>query len=285
MSKIAVIGIGLMGKALVKRLSDTGYQAIAYNRTLEKLTSLETDGVEITTDIRKALENSDCTLVMLSDAEAISSVLLSQRAYLENKVIIQMGTISPQQSRNIHEVIVTAGGEYLEAPVLGSIPEVKTGKLLIMVGGSEAQYQRWLPLFSHLGTDPRYIGEVGTAAAMKLSLNQLIASLTTAFALSLSFVEHQGVDIGQFMSILRQSALYAPTFDKKLSRMLERSYANPNFPTKHLLKDVNLFIRDAETLNINTEALQGIRSILEKATDLGLADSDYSALFSAIDSV
>jgi 3-hydroxyisobutyrate dehydrogenase len=125
------------------------------------------------------------------------------------------------------------------------------------------------------------IGEVGSAAALKLALNQLIASLTSAFALSLAFLSKQEVDLEKFMTILRQSALYAPTFDKKLTRMLEENYANPNFPTKHLLKDVNLFLAESEQLDLTVFPLTGVQRLLEKALSLGLADEDYSALYTA----
>lgn len=286
MSKIAVLGIGLMGEPLVKRLLETGHQAIAYNRTPSKLATVEAMGAEVTTDVGVALQNCDCALLMLSDAKAIASVLDPETVYphLQGRVIIQMGTIAPRESQNLLQTIEGIGGEYLEAPVLGSIPQVKTGELLVMVGATSKQYEQWSPLLANLGPDPMYIGAVGTASALKLALNQLIASLTAAFGLSLSFVQRQGVDVEQFMTILRQSALYAPTFDKKLSRMLEHTYANPNFPTKHLLKDVDLFIDSATGVNLNVDALTGVRTLVQQAMKQGLAEGDYSAIFEAISS-
>lgn len=163
-----------------------------------------------------------------------------------------MGTIAPSDSRTLHAQITAAKGEYLEAPVLGSIPEVIAGTLLVMVGATEAQFQRWHSLFQCFGTEPRHIGEVGTAAALKLALNQMIASLTTRFALSLEFVQQQRVRVKSFIETLRQSALYAPTFDKKLQRMLESNFANPNFSTQHLLKDVRLFLSETKDSNIKS---------------------------------
>jgi 3-hydroxyisobutyrate dehydrogenase len=165
---------------------------------------------------------------------------------------------------------------------LGSIPEAKAGKLIVMVGGSPEQFQRWLELLQHFGSEPLLIGSVGAAAAVKLALNQLIASLTAAFALSLGFIQHQGTDVELFMQILRNSALYAPTFDKKLQRMLERNYSNPNFPTKHLMKDTDLFISEAKSVGLNISTIEGVRKILEMALNKGLAEEDYSSLFSAI---
>ncbi len=151
-----------------------------------------------------------------------------------------------------------------------------------MVGSTKAQFDRYSELLKCYSPEPMYIGEVGTAAAMKLALNQLIVGLTSTFAVSLSFAQKQGVDIEQFMSVVRQSTLYTPTFDKKLEQMRDRNFANPNFPTKHLLKDTNLFLNQAAELDLNTSSLEGIKQIIEQATAIGLADLDYSAIYSAI---
>ena len=99
-------------------------------------------------------------------------------------------------------------------------------------------------------------------AFIKLALNHLIAGLTRTFTLRLGFVKQQGVDVDKFMSIVRQSASYAPIFDKKLSRMSNHNYSNSNFPTKHLLKDTNLFLTQAETLGLDTSSLKGIKQIM-----------------------
>jgi 3-hydroxyisobutyrate dehydrogenase len=134
----------------------------------------------------------------------------------------------------------------------------------------------------NFGPDPRLVGAVGSASALKLALNQLIASLTSAFALSLSFVQRQGVDVDVFMQVLRESALFAPTFDKKLQRMLEGNYANPNFPTKHLMKDTDLFIEEAKSAGLNVSSIEGVREIIETAMKMSLSNADYSSVFSAI---
>lgn len=283
--KIGFLGTGLMGGAMVRRLLDAKIPVVAYNRTASKLAPLKEAGAEITDSSIEAMQASECLILMLTNAEAIRSILLSEKAssYLSNRTVIQMGTIAPVESEALRDAIAAKGGEYLEAPVLGSIPEAKAGELLVMVGASETQFQRWLPLLKQFGKDPHLIGDVGTAAALKLALNQLIASLTSAFALSLSLVQCQGVEVEKFMEILRQSALYAPTFDKKLARMRDRNYANPNFPTKHLLKDIDLFLKQATQMDINVQSLTGVRQVVEQAIALGLSDEDYSALFSAID--
>lgn len=281
--KVGFIGTGLMGLPMAQRLLESNIELVAYNRTTAKLEPLKQAGAAVATEPDEVISACDCVILMLTDATAIRSLLLGdRRQHLTGRTVIQMGTIAPAESRAIRDEIVNAGGEYLEAPVLGSIPEAKAGKLIVMVGSSNEQFQRWKELLQHLGSEPLLIGPVGTAAAVKLALNQLIASLTAGFALSLGFIQHQGVNTDLFMQVLRGSALYAPTFDKKLQRMSDRNYANPNFPTKHLLKDTDLFISEAESANLNTSSIQGVRKILEIALAQTVSEEDYSSLYSAI---
>jgi 3-hydroxyisobutyrate dehydrogenase len=282
--KIGFIGTGLMGQPMAVKLLEAGLSVIAYNRTGSKLQPIQEAGATVADSPKTVLEEADCIILMLTDAQAIKEMLLAENtlSLLKNRTIIQMGTISPQESKSICDKVIAAGGTYLEAPVLGSIPEVKTGELIVMVGSTEAQFQQWLPILKHYSPEPMHIGAVGTASAMKLALNQLIAGLTATFALTVAFVKCQGVDVEQFMQVVRASALYAPTFDKKLARMLEGNFANPNFPTKHLLKDTNLFLHQAKELGLETDNLEGIKTILEKALEMGLADTDYSAIYQAI---
>ncbi len=282
--KVAFLGTGLMGLPMAQRLLEAKVELIAYNRTPEKLEPLKAAGAEVVTQPSGAIRAADCVILMLTNAAAIYSVLLSDRSSqaVAGRSVIQMGTITPTESREIRDAVVAAGGEYLEAPVLGSIPEAKEGKLIVMVGAHQEQYQRHFELLKHFGPEPILVGSVGTGAALKLALNQLIASLTTAFALSLSFTQRQGIDVDAFMYVLRQSALYAPTFDKKLQRMLEGNYANPNFPMKHLMKDTDFFIDEAKAAALNVSSIEGVRTILEMAMKMSFAHDDYSAVFSAI---
>ena len=279
-----LMGTGLMGLPLAERLLAAELPLIIYNRTPEKAAVLVDVGAVLAAQPSDVLLSAECIFLMLTDGAAIESLLLTpeSRSALPGRTIIQMGTIAPEESREFQITIAKAGGSYLECPVLGSIPEAQTGQLLLMVGSTPEQFTTWNPLLSHFGPNPRYIGPVGTAMALKLALNQLIAGLTSTFALSLGFVQQQGVEVQQFMDILRQSALYAPTFDKKLQRMLDRNFANPNFPVKHLAKDVGLFLQESHRMNLNDSTLTTLAEILQQTIAAGLANRDYSALFDTV---
>jgi len=279
--QVAVLGMGLMGRALAGRLAGEGYEVSVWNRT----PGAGVDGARVADKASEAIARAETVILSLSDYDAIDAVLFAPetRPVLAGRCFLQMGTIAPSESRRLAEVITVAGGEYLEAPVLGSIPEARQGTLILMVGGEEGLYERRLGLLRTLGPKPLYIGEIGQAATVKLALNQLIAGLTSSFALSLGLITQAGLDVEQFMGILRDSALYAPTFDKKLQRMLDRDYGNPNFPVRHLLKDVNLFLDAAGEAGLDVGVLLAIHELLIDTEQQGLQGADYSALYESID--
>lgn len=280
---IGIIGIGLMGRAFVERYLSQGYKVRVFNRTQNNVKDLIDNGVIVCSTADELIDLSDTIILMVSDADAISNLLqLDKQKDLHGKTILQMATISPTQSKEIGEVITACGGHYMEAPVLGSLPEAKTGTLIIMAGGSKDLFDNVLPTLQVLGTAPRYIGETGSAAALKLAMNQLIASLTAGFSLSLGYAIKNGVDIDLFMDTVRESALYAKTYDKKLEKYLQRDFGTANFSTQHLLKDIRLFIDDAKAEGLNTDALEGIERITSKAVEDGMETMDYSSIFEVI---
>lgn len=284
---IALLGTGLLGRAIAGRLQSVGHIVTAYNRTTTKALPLQACGITVVTRPEQAIAQADCVVLMLADAAAIHAVLLTPAslAVLRGKTVIQMGTIAQEESLVLQTEIEHVGGSYFEAPVLGSLAEAEAGTLLVMVGGTESQFVQWSALFRSLSREPRLIGPVGKAASLKLALNQLIVAEISAFALSLGLVQQAGVPVDTFMAVLRESALFAPAFEKKLPRLLKRDYQHPNFSTHHLLKDVELFIREASSYAITTSSLEGIRPVLERTIAQGHGDSDYSAIFEVVNPI
>jgi 3-hydroxyisobutyrate dehydrogenase len=280
--KITLIGTGLMGYPMAKKLIATGHNLVAYNRTFEKAASLIDFGAEIVATPQEAIIASECIILMLTDAAAINEALFSNPELLTGKTIIQMSTIAPSESIEICEKVKSYGGDYLEAPVLGSISEAQEGNLFVLAGASPDQFTRWLEILKVFGPEPVLAGPVGQAATLKLALNQLISSLTAAFSLSLGMILSNGGNVNVFMDILRKSALYAPTFDKKLPRMLNRDFANPNFPTRLLAKDNDLILKTAKSFKLDTTALEGVQAVVRRAIEKGFSDTDYSSLYNAV---
>ena len=281
--QVSLIGTGLMGTAMAERLMTLGHDVVVYNRTEEKCTALQQQGALKARSAKEAIEASKCTILMLADAPAIRATLFSSgNLNVQNRTIIQMGTIAPSESIALGREIRTGIGDYCEAPVLGSIAEAKTGRLLVMVGGTVEHVERWHEVLKCFCEEPLLVGSIGQAAALKLALNQLIAAHITAFSVSLGLIQRSGVEVETFMNVLKRSALMAPMFEKKLPRLLTRDYARPNFSTRHLLKDVELCLNAAQDANVATPALAGIRGILEETVGQGLQDADYSSVFETV---
>ncbi len=282
--KVSILGTGLMGFPMAEKLLEAGHSVFAYNRTREKALPLEAKGAQVMHSPDEAVGRAECVVVMVSDAKAVGDLLFSDayRPDLAKKTVIQMSTIGPEESRGFNEKVLVAGGEYLECPVLGSIRQVRERSLILMFGGSSQQFDRWRPFLRCFGEKCVRAGEVGQAAALKLAMNQLIASHIAGFSQSLALVQKSGVDVDVFQRVLHDSALHAPMFDAKLPNLLGHSYDHPNFPLRHLIKDVRLFLETVDRFGIDTAPSKGIANVLEKALAQGKSGQDYSCVFETI---
>ena len=277
MTSVAVLGTGLLGTAIATRLLEQGLHVHVWNRDPSRIVSLVEKGATAIDDLGQAAQDDRVLITVLRDGAATASVIGAVGA-LPGSTVIPMGTMGVEESRKLATQVANQGGQYLEAPVLGSKPQALNGTLLVMAGGEAQVFKQQQPLLAHLCQDPLLVGPVGSGAATKLALNQLIASLTHSFSLSLQLIQRAGVPVETFMAILRPSALYAPTFDKKLQRMLDHTYADPNFSTALLRKDLRLFLEEATTAGLQDQGLSGLLSLLEQAKDTELDEQDYCAL-------
>lgn len=295
--KIGLLGCGTMGAALAARLLllPECKSLIVFNRNKNRLDALVDKNqagrkLQVTTAIEEALAHADVLFVLLSDYLAICQVLLPQAiekssSLLDGKLVVQMSTIGVAESRELAERFSQLHCRYLEAPVLGSVPQVEQGSLQLFLSGFAADISQIAAILAFLGSpiEVSNCGEFGKAAAVKLAMNQLIAMLTTAFVSSLALVEQEHVSVELFMEILRKSALYAPTFDKKLQRMLSHDFSAGQFSLKHLLKDVRLFCEASEKHSLDTRVQQAVINLGEKGRDLQCTECDYSVLRFLVD--
>ncbi|HET9228194.1 MAG TPA: NAD(P)-dependent oxidoreductase, partial [Thermoanaerobaculia bacterium] len=191
--RIAWIGTGLMGRPMAERLLAAGHEVTVYNRTREKAEALAASGATVANSAQEAIDRGEAVFLMLKDAVAIRDLLFDGN--LEGRTVVQMSTIGPSESTALAEEVRQRGGDYLEAPVLGSTPQARDGKLLVMAGGTPEQFGRWLEVFRALGPEPILVGPVGQASALKLAVNQLIGALSATFSLRLGMVRRQGIDV------------------------------------------------------------------------------------------
>ncbi len=281
--RVTLIGTGLLGSPMGERLVGGENRLTVWNRTEAKTVHLAGLGARVAESPRAAFKASSVVLLVLSDGAAIASVLDQAGDAVDGRTVVQMGTISPAESRAFRDRVQNAGGRWIEAPVLGSRPQAAQGTLLVMVGCEPEEFEQVEGLLRGFGPEPRRIGQVGQAAALKLALNQIIASHITGFSLALGLVRRSGVDTEPFLEILRASALHAPAFDHKLQRLLERDYDDPNFPAELLAKDLGLVREAAAEAGLETAVVEAMRGVVEQALGAGLGRGDYSAVYEVID--
>ena len=202
---IALLGTGLLGAAIATRLLQQGETLGVWNRTPGRCAPLLELGARGASEAAAAVAPAQWVITVLSDGPSTEAVLQGLGPALAGKGVIQIGTIGPDESQALAAAVQGWGGRYLEAPVLGSRPEALAGQLQLMAGGSSELVAEAMPLLRHLATAPVHVGPVGSAMATKLALNQLIASLTHSFSLSLHLVQRSGVPVETFMALLRGS--------------------------------------------------------------------------------
>jgi len=172
--KVAFLGTGLLGFPMAERLLENRVPLTVWNRTRTKAEPLAERGAAVADSPREALRGADIVILMLTDFPAIRKVLLGPEVLplVQGRVVVQMGTIAPAESLATAEAVEEAGGRYLEAPVLGSIPQARAAELMVLAGGDAAHLEEVRPVLACFGP-LRHIGGVGDAAALKLALNQL----------------------------------------------------------------------------------------------------------------
>ena len=277
MPTIALLGTGLLGQAIGQRLLQQGLTLRVWNRTPDRCHTLLAAGATPLKELKGAAQGCDAVITVLRDG-AVTAEVIAELGFLQGSTVIPMGTMGVSESKALASQTMEQGGRYLEAPVLGSKPQALNGTLLVMAGGEQEVFDQQQLLLKQLANAPQRVGPVGSGAATKIALNQLIASLTHSFSLSLRLIQQAGVPVETFMEILRPSALYAPTFDKKLQRMLDGHYNDPNFSTALLRKDLMLFLQEASEQGLQADGLQGVAALLERANGTDLDGLDYCAL-------
>ena len=277
MSNVALLGTGHLGTAIGQRLLQQGVGLHVWNRTADHSHELIQNGANAIHYLHDLPQTCQQIIAVLRDGP-VTKRIVEHLGSLRNACVIPMGTMGIRESKELAQQVIQQQGKYLEAPVLGSKPQALNGTLLVMAGGETDAFNEQHGLLNHLCQQPIHMGPVGSGAATKLALNQLIASLTHAFSVSLRLIQQSEVDVETFMQILRSSALYAPTFDKKLQRMLDAHYNDPNFSTALLRKDLDLFLNEAITANIHAKGLNSLMELLKESKGSSLDEMDYCSL-------
>jgi 3-hydroxyisobutyrate dehydrogenase-like beta-hydroxyacid dehydrogenase len=277
---IAVLGIGMMGFPMARRLCEAGHRVCAWNRSRAKAERLQPFGATVCDSPAQAVAQADAVICLLEDGASVESVLFDQGAaegLRPGTLVIDMSSIQPRQARDHAARLAALGVHHLDAPVSGGTVGAETGSLAIMVGGKPADVERALPVLAPLGR-VTHVGPHGAGQLAKLA-NQMIVGITIgAVAEALLLCQKGGADMGKVKQAISGGFADSRILQVHGQRMIERDFAKRGAVAVQL-KDMRNALTTAREIGFEAPITGLFERLFAEAADHGLADLDHSALF------
>ncbi len=280
--RVGFIGLGNMGSRIAHRLLDHGYRLSAYDRDLAKAEAITAQGGIVSKNIQELARTSDVLLSCLTNDEAVRSVYTGPRGILAEArpgtVVLEMSTISPESSRELHRLGAMRGIEVLDVAISGSTPAAEEGLLTLLVGGNRDVFHAAEPIFQAIAKRYFLLGDSGSGTAMKLVVNTLLGVGMQAIAEAVVLGEKAGLDRERLLEVLSQTAVIAPAHMGKLARVAVNDYS-PQFPLRLMNKDFQLILKAAAQEHISMPATEAAFRV--NSDELAREDDDQED-FSAV---
>src|SRR5580704_4075041 len=248
-TQVGFIGLGLMGSRLTRQLHSKGWNIQGWNRSSQPADELRMDGIAIAESMANLVAESDVILSSLANDAAVRSVYLDNGGVLSTAepgtVILEMSTISPELSRDLHREARTKGVNFLDVAISGSTPAVDSGAVTLLGGGDPNTFERCVPLFESIARQWFLIGLGSSGVQMKLVVNLLLGLDMQALAEAVSLGEHLQIDRNVLLDVLSKTAVIAPAMAGKIRKIKDGDYS-PEFPLRLMSKDMDLVMDAAE---------------------------------------
>lgn len=282
MNKTGWIGLGAMGIPMATNLQKAGFDMQVYNRTADKTAALVSLGANRHSSPQEIAASSEVIFLMLTSACAVHEVLTQENGLLRGigsgKIVIDMSTIAPRESRKFAEMIGEKGGRYIDAPVSGSVGAAVASQLVVLAGASSADAALVEKFFNVLGKKTIYFGEVGNGSAAKLVINQLLAITGQGIAEALLFAERAGLDQENVFDMITNSGMNTGMFQTKIEM-----FRNKNFPSAFMMelmsKDLGLISQELSTLHLDLPLTREADATYSSAKENGFSKMDMGAVY------
>ena len=279
--KVAVLGLGIMGSGMARRLLSEGFALTVYNRSREKCVPFASQGALTAATPCEAASTSQIVISMVADDEASRKIWLGENGALAGSaagsLLIESSTLS---SDWIHELAARAGDrecQFLDAPVTGTKPHAASGELVFLVGGSDDAVRAAQPIFSVLGRATFHLGPTGSGTLMKLVNNFICGVQAASLAEGLKLLESGGLNRTQAMSILTAGAPGSGIVKRVSERVAANEYT-PNFILRWMAKDLSYALQEASARKLSLQTGSAALSIFQRAIAAGYGDEDFSAV-------
>ena len=284
-TKIGFVGLGHMGSNMAARYLAAGYQVFGEERNRTHAQHLVSEGMRWCDTPRGVVEAADTVFTSLPDDAVLQGVASGPDGILAGltagKTWVDVSTVSPGVSRELAGLARERGAAMLDAPVSGSVPQVQSGTLTIMVGGDGDAYLRVEPVLRELGT-PTHIGPNGQGLALKLAINISLAVQMLAFAEGLLLAERDGVNPKIALDVMTQSPIGSPMLKARAPLVLDLP-EDAWFDIGLMHKDIRLALGMAAELEVQLPSAEVADTVLAGAEGLGYGRRDLAALFQVLE--
>src|SRR5665647_1604169 len=285
MSNIGFIGLGIMGKPMAANLIKGGHTLFLHSRSgvPKELTDA---GGKACASAKEVAQKADIIITMVPDTPDVEKVLFGPEGVVNGlaagKTVVDMSSISPIETKQYANKINRLGCEYLDAPVSGGEVGAKNAALTIMVGGSEATFNKVKPIFDLLGKNITLVGGNGDGQTCKVC-NQIIVALNIeAVGEALLFASKAGADPAKVRQALMGGFAASRILEVHGERMIKRTFA-PGFRIELHQKDLNLALAGARAMGMSLPNTATAQELMNSCAAHGGSGLDHSALCQAIE--
>jgi len=282
-TKIGLIGTGMLGKAVGLHLLESGYQLSVFNRTRSKTEDLAKHGATVLESPKEVALASNLVITIVKDANAVKEISFGKNGIVDGThddlIIADMSTINPNASRDISKQFSQHGITMLDTPVMGGPNVAIDGKLVLMASGDKTAFEKHKKVFETIGNKTFFLGTNGTAHSVKLSMNIQIAMLALSLSEGITLARGAGVDPKVFLSILNSTYFKTGMSENKAYKMINDEFP-PTFTLSNLKKDLDTINEAAKEFGLELPITTKANEVYKKAIDEGFGELDYTGILS-----
>ncbi len=283
--RLAVLGLGTMGRGMAGSALRNGVPTVVWNRELERATQMAALGAEVAPTPVEAVRGVDMVITMVTDTEAVTTIALELgmlEALPPGAVWAQMSTIGVEGTATVSSLVEQARADvlFLDAPVSGSKVPAEQGKLVVFASGPEQARSIAEPVFDAIGQRTVWLGSIGAGSRMKLVNNTLLAFSAEGVANALALARRLGLDVRSVLDAFEGGPLLSPWETGKISRIAGNDYS-PEFPLALALKDVHLALEEGDPERF--AVLASLAREWEQLVDQGLGGEDVTVVTRALE--
>lgn len=275
MESIGFIGVGIMGKSMVRNLMKAGFELHIYARTKSKVEDVVSEGAILHDSIADCVFGRDAVITIVGFPEDVEEVYFDEGNILDSAsegiYLVDMTTTSPKLAQRIAAEGAARGFHVLDAPVTGGDTGARDATLSILVGGEEADFNACLPLFRAMGANINHFGAAGAGQHCKLANQIMIAGSLSGVVEAFAYAENQGLDLTLVMKALSTGAAGSKQLDVFGPKIIADNYA-PGFYLKHLAKDLRLAKEEGIAVGLDLEMLDTVLVEYEELLQRGYGD-------------